>query len=308
MNRLKKILFPTDFSRGAEQAQAHAVAFAEKQDAELHLLHAVVLHGYDPYNPDFNLVEVEEEILKSLQEDASRRMAATVDADLEQKLTVVRAERRGVSPAPVILDYADEHDIDLIVMGTQGRRGLGQLFLGSVAEEVVRRAKCSVMTVREQKEPKPPSDMDTLLVPIDFSEHSRRALAYAKRIAASYEARLQLLHVVEQMIHPSFYAIGKTSILDLDPDIIGRSKREMERWLQEAGAPDVLAESFVIDGRATRDIVKFAEDHDSDLIVIATHGLTGIDRFLMGSVTQKVVRRSPCPVFTVKSFGRQLLD
>ncbi len=308
MNRLKRILFPTDFSRCAEQALVHALAYAEKYRAELHLLHAVVLHGYDPYNPDHNLAEVEEQIVESLQKDASQRMAVAIDPATEKKLTVVRVEKRGVSTAPVILEYAEENAIDLIVMGTHGRRGLGQLFLGSVAEAVVREAGCSVLTVREQKDPKPASDMDTMLVPIDFSEHSRRALEYAKKIATAFEARLQLLHVVEQMIHPSFYAIGKTSILDLDPDIVGRSQREMERWLQEVEGPNVSAETFVIDGRANRDIVKFAEDHDSDLIVIATHGLSGLDRFLMGSVTQKVVRRAPCPVFTVKSFGRPLAD
>jgi nucleotide-binding universal stress UspA family protein len=70
----------------------------------------------------------------------------------------------------------------------------------------------------------------------------------------------------------------------------------------------VPVETFVLDGRASRDIVGFAVDNGSDLIVIATHGLTGLDRFLIGSTTQKVVRRADCPVFTVKPFGKSLVD
>ena len=84
-------------------------------------------------------------------------------------------------------------------------------------------------------------------------------------------------------------------------------------WVATASSSDFLdasevpAETFVLEGRATKDIVKFAEKNDSDLVVIATHGLTGIEHFLIGSVTQKVVRRAPCPVFTVKTYGKSLV-
>ncbi len=308
MKRLSKVLFPTDFSDCADQALSHAVYFAETYEAELHLLHAIVLHGYDPYNPEQDLPGLEERLYAQQHQDAALRLDESIRTHATGNMEIVQVEKRGVSVAPVILDYANEHGIDLIVMGTHGRRGLGQLFLGSVAEEIVRRSACPVLTVREKEEPKSMAEMDEILVPMDFSAHSRRALEYAQRIAGSCDARLQLLHVVEQMIHPAFYAMGKTSILDLDPDIAGRSHQEMRRWLEESKGPDVPAETFVLDGRASRDIVGFAVDNGSDLIVIATHGLTGLDRFLIGSTTQKVVRRADCPVFTVKPFGKSLVD
>ncbi len=80
---------------------------------------------------------------------------------------------RGFSTAPAILEYAKHNDIDLIVMGTHGRRGLGHLFLGSVAEEVVRLSSVPVLTVRERETPKPFEKMRRLLVPLDFSQHAR---------------------------------------------------------------------------------------------------------------------------------------
>jgi nucleotide-binding universal stress UspA family protein len=176
-----------------------------------------------------------------------------------------------------------------------------------VAEEVVRLAPCPVLTIRERKEPTPIEELDRILVPIDFSEHSSKALSYAKRIAASYDSRLQLLHVAERLIPPSFYALEKYQFLDPMETIRQKSKEALKRFLQETDGPELGAEIHVIEGRAAADITGFAKNHHSDLIVIATHGLTGMKHLLMGSVTEKVVRRASCPVFTVKSFGKDLM-
>jgi nucleotide-binding universal stress UspA family protein len=82
----------------------------------------------------------------------------------------------------------------------------------------------------------------------------------------------------------------------------------METLLQKAKGPEVAADLHVIEGHAAADIVRFAESHHSDLIVIATHGRTGIEHMLLGSITEKVVRRAPCPVFTVRTFGKSLVE
>ena len=86
------------------------------------------------------------------------------------EMKIVKRHERGIAPAPVILDYAEKNEIDLIVMGTHGRRGLKHLLLGSVAEEVVRLSASPVLTIHEQKEPIPfTSTMERILVPVDFS-------------------------------------------------------------------------------------------------------------------------------------------
>lgn len=214
---------------------------------------------------------------------------------------------RDVAVAPALLNYADEHEIDLIVMGTHGRRGVRRLFIGSAAEEVVRRADCPVITVREQKEPDDIGHPTSLLVPVDFSTHSREALQYARVVADSYGSHLTLLHIVEETLHPAFYGPGLGSVYDAKPDIKDRAVEQLKKFYQKTQGPDVDAHFTARPGRAARAIVKYAEEEAHDLIVMATHGRTGFEHFTMGSVAEKVVRRAPCPVFTVKSFGKSLL-
>ncbi len=307
MRKLKRILFPTDFSRCANQALSRALNLAREFDAELHMLHAVVLHEDDPYQPAHHLADVEA-VKEHLKRTALDQMDSLLKAYSPEGVKVRKAQERGISVAPVILEYARDHEIDLIVMGTHGRRGLGHLLLGSVAEEVVRLAACPVLTVREQKSPKPVEAVQRILVPMDFSEHSRLALANAKELGKVYGARLQLLHVVEESVHPAFYATGKSSIFELIPDILDKSRKALEDMWRETGSAELEYETHVVEGRAARDIVKFADEHDSDLIVISTHGLTGIEHLLIGSVTEKVVRMASVPVLTLKAFGKSLLE
>lgn len=306
MINIKKILFPTDFSRCASQAFTHAIYFTKKYGAEMHMLHAVVLNDDDPNNPEHHFPDIED-IVARLNESVEQRMTSEIEANQAVVLNIRKAQRRGISPATTILDYTQENDIDLIVMGTQGLRGLSHLLMGSVAEEVVRLARCPVMTIREKKQPKPIENFEQILVPIDFSDHSKKSLSFAKAMAESYGAKLQILHVIEENIHPAFYASGMTSIFEMIPNLKDKCQQSLKEMLNEASGPKVESEIHVVEGRATQEIVRFAETHSSDLIVIGTHGLTGIEHLLIGSVAEKVVRMAPCPVFTVKSFGKSLV-
>ena len=149
--------------------------------------------------------------------------------------------------------------------------------------------------------------LNKVLFPTDFSVHSQKALTYAKEIAKLYGSKLQLLHVIEETVHPAFYVTGKTSIFELVPDIRIKSIQAMEKQLDETEGPWISSSIDVVEGRAAMEIIKFADNRDSDLIVIATHGLTGIEHMLIGSIAEKVVRQAQCPVFTVKVFGTSLL-
>jgi len=305
MMKLKRILFPTDFSRCADQALAHAVYLAEKYQAALHLLHVVTLFEDQPDVLGDEIAETEA-LVKKLEEKAEIELQNVANTHGSDDMEIVTNQKRAISAAPAILEYASKNNIDLIVMGTNGRRGIGHLLLGSAAEEVVRLAECPVFTIRESEEVKRIKLFEQILVPIDFSNHSKKALAYAKEIADSYEANLQLLHVIEDTIHPAYSLSGKSFIFDLVPGIEEDCRRRIEELIQEIGLSKENAEIIVKGGQAAYDIIKFAKDNSSDLIVIATHGLTGIEHLLLGSVTEKVVRMASCPVFTVNSFGKDL--
>jgi nucleotide-binding universal stress UspA family protein len=97
------------------------------------------------------------------------------------------------------------------------------------------------------------------------------------------------------------------SAVAFSPELKARTKEAMIELVQKTKGPKVEADFYVIEGNAAHDIVDFAKEKNSDLIVIATHGRTGLEHLLMGSVTEKVVRRAPCPVFTVRTFGKSLV-
>ena len=164
-----------------------------------------------------------------------------------------------------------------------------------------------MLTVREEKEKKSIEAVNRILVPMDFSDHAISALSYAKEIAATFDAQLQVVHVIEESVHPACYAIGKSSVFELMPDVKNKSEKEMRRLFEESSGPSSNAEYHVIEGFASSEILRFAKKNKSDLIIIATHGLTGLKHLLLGSVAEKVVRAAECPVFTVKSYGKSLL-
>jgi len=303
--KIKRILFPTDFSECAEQALPQAIYFSTRSQAELHLLHVMVLHEDDPHNPEHQFPDIVE-VASSLNGEAEAEADIHIDISTAEGLIVKKIQSRGIAAAPVIVDYAKENDIDLIVMGTHGRRGWRYMLLGSVADEVLRTSSCPVLSVR-QRDASRAGAIRRILVPVDFSGPAKKALGYAKKIATIYQAELQLLHIIEEVIHPSFYASSKHSVFDNMPDLEARSKQELEHLLEQVEGPRTPASLHVVKGRAAPAIVNFADQNDSDLIVIATHGLTGFQHIILGSVTEKVVSMAPCPVFTVKIFGKSLL-
>ncbi len=304
MLTVNRILLARDFSDVSDQALRYAVDLARRFDAPLHLLYAEVLHK-DPFGAD--TAGAGDTLSAQIRERLAQDVDQTPLVKRYPELDTVIDVRRDVAAAPAIMEYAEDEGVDLIVMGTHGRRGVRRLLLGSVAQEVVRRADRPVLTVRKDGHNGLPA-MERLLVPIDFSTYSRDALRHAIELARLYDARLDLLHVVEETLHPAFYVGGVQSIYDVQPDIDATSKQRMREMLDDlTGADSVHAELHVETGRAARKIVRFAERSRSNLLVMSTHGLTGLEHFMMGSVAEKVVRHVAAPVLTVKAFGHSLL-
>jgi nucleotide-binding universal stress UspA family protein len=305
MLHLNHVLLARDFSPVSDQAMQYALGLAQQTGATLHLLYADVLHE-DPFREGTGGTgaSAEERIHQRLRMD-------TDDTPLTERfpeITVQTEVRRAVAAAPAILSYATDADVDLIVMGTHGRRGVRRLLMGSVAEEVVRRAPSPVLTVRRDGGENGLPAVERILVPIDFSDFCAEALRCARELATHYDAQLDLLHVIEENLHPAFYVGGVQSIYDVQPDIEEKVRIRMRAMLDEVdGGDEVRAEMHVADGRAARKIIQFAEQQQSDLVVLSTHGLTGLEHFLMGSVAEKVVRHVTAPVLTVKAFGTSLL-
>jgi nucleotide-binding universal stress UspA family protein len=299
MSQIRRILFPTDFSDCAEATLPHALFLAESLPAELHLLNALVLQEFGIEDPAALLVPPEE-IEEKLAELSLPHLEKVRAAGARRQLTILEAQKRGRAPGPVILDYASEHDIDMIVMGTHGRRGLRRFFLGGVAQEVVRLAPCPVLTARDAAQT-PVDKIDRIVVPVDYSDACRTAIAWARTMAASYGADIELLHVAEPHYLPYQYgAAPMTAHTTGLGEQLQEARESLQRFAEQVPEIDETWERSVTSGRPASEIVQFTEQGRADLIVIASHGLTGVDRLLLGSTTEEVVRTSPVPVLTVR--------
>lgn len=293
--QINQILVPLDFSEFSEKALLYGLELAERCGSRLTLLHAVVLFQ-DDIGEEQKLQEYEEWVKRREQRIHSQINQGKKQAT-DRGIDVDTVILRGVSAADVILEYLDDHPSDLVIMGTHGRSGLKHILHGSVAEKVMKLSPYPVITVhRSVKSFK----MENLLVPIDFSVYSKAAADYAIFLAKTFKAGIDFLHVIDHEIHPSFYAAGVDSIFEIDKELKNRVIKNMKGFLADQLNKDIRIHFLVREGRAHKEIVEFSKENESDMIVIATHGLTALDYILLGSTTEKVVRWANCPVLTVK--------
>lgn len=299
MLSVRSILFPTDGSACAEFAHAHADFLADQFDAELHIVH-VVEDQMSTLKDLKQLVDIDQsDILEQLRLPIPEAVQESSDGGVHRETLTNPSAAEGV------LGYAADHDVDLIVMGTRGRRGVDRLLMGSVAEEVVRLSDCPTLTVCRQRQGKPNRDINQILVPMGLSAHTDMLFRHACAIAATYDAKLDLVHVIETAALPSIYQVEAAST-DYKA-VEKRVRNALDEYVERAATDGVAATATVQRGYPAAVILDRMEDEPIDLVTIATHGRTGLKRLLMGSVAEKVVRMAPCPVFTVKSFGKSIV-
>lgn len=282
------ILIPTDGSAVADAAAEAAIALARRFDADVHALHVLELGELPPGVEDEGAGE-----LASRGKDAVNEVAETAaEAGVTATAAVLEDDNR-IHRA--ILDYAEEHGVDCIVMGTYGRTGLDRFVLGSVTERTLRESPVPVMTVHEETVVDP--DFDDVLVPTDGSAGSQAATDHAVDLVTTTGGALHVVHVVDLGVVWSDVDSGM--VLDALEEA---GERALEMSINRAQEADVSTiESSVLSGTPYRAIVDYAEEYDVDCIVMGTHGRTGIDRYLLGSVTERVIRLTDVPVLAVKA-------
>jgi nucleotide-binding universal stress UspA family protein len=285
---LKNILLATDFSPASEAALPHALTIASHYGSRLYVAHVIC--------PEFRDLQPSETIATMIQQ-----ARGVTEQKLEPLLSAVR--QKGISCQPligdgaiwdVLLDMIRKNDIDLIIMGTHGRRGLRKLLLGSVAEEVFRMAPCPVLTVG----PKTPEtrSMDVqlghILYPVEFVPDSGDAAAYAVSLAEEFHAKLTYMKVFEEMApSPGEKAQIQEPVRHWMDDHIPAESDLRERTSFELGF-----------GQTAEAILKFASDRGVDLIVMGVQRLDPVvaAHLPKPDTAYEVVRTAPCPVLSVR--------
>lgn len=295
-----RLLCATDFSQFSTAAVTYAALMAKRHNARLRLVHVsvpfpiVVPYGDIPGNP--GLYEVQ-------NAQANEGLAAEADRVRHMGVTV-EVEHRNGSPAHAILEAAEAWGADLIAVGTHGRSGFERLFLGSVAEKVLRKAACPVLTV--------PVDvhgheadrgrMRLVLCPHDGSAASLDAVDYAVALARQNEGTLMLVSVVEPIPDAGEFVTPYAAEF--------RKQRESHAVaaIDAAVSPEVRkhvrVKERIVYGHPSQQILEVAQQEHADLIVMGVHGRGALDLMMFGSTTHQVVRHAHCPVLTVRPRAR----
>ncbi len=304
MTAITRILVPTDFSTTSDEALAYARRLAELFDASLHLVHA--------FEDPFTAAAFAAELYTPLPIFMRDQGVLDAEARLDERLPAEDRRRyRGTaevitgSAARAIVGYAGTVGADLLVMGTHGRGGMAHLLLGSVAEQVVRTCPCPVLTIRTAAA----GPVQRILVPTDFSETADAALADAYLLADRLGASVRLLHVLddpflaEGLAAEAYIAEAPTMRTALLEDAKGRLAHRAAQHRRAgagAGRNGVPVSTEVLFGNGARTIAEYAAQRNTDLIVMGTHGRSGLAHLLIGSVAERLIRTAPCPVLTVR--------
>jgi universal stress protein A len=196
----------------------------------------------------------------------------------------------------IVQAVRDDPAIDLIVMGTQGRTGLARVFLGSVTEQVIRHSPCSVLVTRDQGSS---AGFEKLLCAIDFSDDSSQVIDRAAELATRGAGAITLLHVIEP--HGSFagWRLPATQLAEFQEQAIVELERRASALARRVSVP-VTTEIRV--GSPAAQILELLDAEPSfQLVVMGSHGRTGIKRMLVGSVAETVLRHAACPVLVVRA-------
>jgi len=144
------------------------------------------------------------------------------------------------------------------------------------------------------------AEIKRVLVPIDFSDYSKNSLKYAVKLVNSFNADLFLVYVVEPIIYPPDFSMGQIAIPSIDAEIDKRAYDELLSLAKTEIPTEVKCKCIIKTGKPFLEIIETANEEDIDLIIIASHGHTGVEHILFGSTAEKVVRKAPCPVLTLR--------
>jgi nucleotide-binding universal stress UspA family protein len=294
MITITKILCPVDFFPASDAAVNYAAGLAENYDASVHLLHVITPVAAGAYEYAIDTTE----IIRSMEESSMQEMNRLV---AKMKMAGIKAE-----PELRVGDVYDEikrtieiEKPDLIVMGTHGRRGMERWFMGSTTEKLLRHSPVPLVTISAATErafnaPR----FRRILVTTDFSEGTPDALAYAFSVAQENESRVTLLHVLH----------------DVSADLSGKYRDSLingvRKQLEELVPPEARNWCDIVTcvetGTPYRIILRELEDEKIDLLVMNIHGKGMLDRALLGSTAERVVRAAPCPVMMIPPMKRKL--
>jgi len=292
------ILFATDFSPASTPAFRYAVEWAKVFDAQLTVFHGLSLQ------PGLDIDAGIAQRYLDEQRNVAQEHLSQLLAEAHQQVPRASIEMRAGLPSSLICDVAREHKADLIITGTHGWTGFNRVLFGSVAERVIQRAPCPVLSIPDRS-PEETAGMHSLTIqprqmvlPIDFSDCSMDAYEYAVEMAKWFDAPLTLVCAIEPLSYSLDFTLTHPLQDKANREKIEQRLQELTKLLVDEG---LSAQYELVEKHSVEAILETSSTQQADLLVMGTHGRKGLSRLLLGSTTSKVLQNSPYPILTVRS-------
>ena len=297
--QFNKILCATDFSDYSNHTINYGVALAKEFGSRLIICHVIDLSSVAIYG-EFQLDPVGQQ--NRIVEDARDQLEALTGdqpLDWEPMITVGK-------PAEEILRAVEEENIDLVITATRGRSGLKRLILGSVTERLMLTLPCPLLVLRSPehdfvKTPDQVIRLKKILVGCDFSPDSVQAFNHALSLAQEFEAELHLANVIEPPAQPNLMKDHTSAIGKIQGDYRNLITQKLKEMVPEEARNWCTPQTSILEGQPDEALAKYAESNDVDMIVMGIRGHGLVKTLFLGSTTDRVVRRAPCPVLSVGS-------
>jgi len=293
MITINKILCPVDFFPASDAAVMYAAGLASQYGAKLHLLHViapVISSAYEFPMPTMDITKAAEE--------SSKRELMVLEDTIRDTDVRVQVESRFGDVYDEIKRAIDVEKPDLLVMGTHGRRGAERWFMGSTTEKMLRHSPVPMVTISATGERSAtPPRFRRILVTTDFSDGTPDALAYAFSVAQENESEVTLLHVLHDV---SMDLSGKYR-----ESLVSGVRKQLDTMVPPEAKNWCEISTRVETGVPYRIILRTLEDEKIDLLVMNIHGKGMLDRALLGSTAERVVRAASCPVMMIPPLKRR---
>jgi len=285
MVRIQKVLCPVDFFAASDAALLYATSLARNYDAGLHIVHVI-----PPVTAVFTSAEHTGETVKAADEESQKRLANMVK-NAEKSGVTTDSEVRFGEIDQQIVEAIDEQQADLIVAGTHGRRGFQHWLMGSVCERLLRRVSIPILTVANGRTETEIENIRHVLVATDLSDGNSELGAWSLLLADKYDADITLLHVTD-------FVRGGVPQLYHDSLIRG-IEVEMRKLLPSDASEKCNIATRVEFGVPFRVILTTGEEENFDLIILGTHGKGALERTLLGSTAERVLRGASTPILAI---------
>ncbi len=288
MGRYRKILVAADGSESSKNAFRQACAIGRLDKSWI-----TVITTIPAYLDQYQLLNIREKVSAALHEEGKNILAEIGRIASEEDAFIKTILDEG-SPYTTIVDRADEGNFDLIVMGRHGRKGVERMeraLVGSVTARVIGNSQRDVLVIPQAAS----IGWNTILFATDGSKYSASAMEKAIDLARSYGGRLMAVSVVD--VTEEFLAQAPEAVERL----VETAKEYLSDVKERAAAAGVAVDTLVREAEAHHAITQLAAKNKADVIIMGSHGRTGVRRLLMGSVTEKVIGYAPCPVLVVRT-------